>query len=213
MLASAFLFSSMAQAAPSASVGAGLTASSAGPSASVAGRLGLDSGFQLGLLVQGQQVSTAFIDGWPVTDGTAVNAQIGATVPLVRAEPVRVDVEVVSGARSLWATETDAPDDRSLILIADVSPVATVALRDGLAARLGWVQLTHLQLQPGPGLDAQGSLVRGGLVIAPTDSLQLALDAQAGGVFGFDGDGGKFLAQAGAQLRWVPGAAATWTNH
>ena len=202
-----------ALAAPQLSAGAGLTAATTGPFATLSARAHLDSSLQVGVYLRGQQVSGAFIDGWPVTEGTATSGLLGLTLPLVAGDALRLDVEVESGLRTLQATQTQAEASQSLTLIADLGPVATLAVQDGLAIRLGWMQLTHLQVQPGSALDAQGSLLRGGVVFAPTPDLQLAIDGQTGGVFGFDGDGGKYLAQVGAQVRWVPGAAASWTNH
>jgi hypothetical protein len=93
------------------------------------------------------------------------------------------------------------------VLLTDVAPMVTIPTSETLAIRVGWVQLAHAQVRPDPGLDAQSALIRGGLVWAATDNLQLVVDGGTGEVFGFDGDGGKVPAQAGTGLRWVPGAA------
>jgi hypothetical protein len=46
----------------------------------------------------------AFIDSWEVTEGTAGTGVLGLTVPLVRGDGVRVDLEVEAGLRALSAT-------------------------------------------------------------------------------------------------------------
>lgn len=48
------------------------------------------------------------------------------------------------------------------------------------------------------------------LVVAATDDLQLAVLGETGGLYGYDGDGGKYAARLGVSLRVVPGAAKSW---
>ena len=50
----------------------------------------------------------------------------------------------------------------------------------------------------------------GGLVWGLREDLQLAARAEVGGLYGYDGDGGKVLARGGLTLRWLPGASAPW---
>jgi len=213
LLAALFALIHPAAAGPSVSLGAAATAATTGATGSVGGRVGWDSGMQLGLSGSSHLVRVAFIDGYEVSDGVAFTGATDLTLPLLRSGDLRLDVELESGVRWLVATETSAPTDRSLVVLADVAPMATVDLSEAIGLRVGWVLLHHLQVRPGFALDAQGSLLRFGLVTAPSPDLQVVLDGQAGGVFGFDGDGGKFLAQAAVGLRWVPGAATTWKNH
>ncbi|MEL6348227.1 MAG: hypothetical protein AAFV53_34275 [Myxococcota bacterium] len=202
-----------ALAGPDRSLGVSAVTGTIGQSGAIAGRLRWDSGVQFGARVEGALVQGWYIDGWEVRDGTALAGVASATVPLIRSETVRIDVEIDSGLRFLSATDTDADDDQATVLLLDVAPMVTLPLGRPFAARVGWKQITHLQRRPGPGLEAQGSLLRGAVMWTPSDDLQLGIDGAVGGVFGFGGDGGKALAQAGLMMRWVPGAARTYTNH
>lgn len=204
---------SVALAAPDISVGVGASVGTATQGGALSARLRWESGFQLGLSGSGDRVTTGFIDGYRVRRGVAGTGLVTATLPLVRADRVKVDLELDVGARRLVAQDTDAPDSASWILLTDVRPMVTVPLTPSTAVRLGWTNLLHQQLAPSADLDALGGVLRGQLVVATSDDLQWVVGGDAGGLFGYGGDGGKFLASAHTTLRWVPGAARSWTNH
>lgn len=206
------LWMSVAQAEPERSVGVLLGASSADQSVAVTGRLRWPSGWQLGLRGRGARVTTGFVDGYDV-DGTHLSLVAGLTVPLVRLDGVRVDLEVDAGVQRLAPSAGSAIEEPGVGLVADVSPMVTLPVGGTSAVRVGWMNVLHQQISPSVALDAQGALVRLEGVWGVSEDLQLTLAGSTGGVFGFDGDGGKYLLGATAGLRFVPSAARTFTNH
>ncbi|MEO0604876.1 MAG: hypothetical protein AAF211_25820 [Myxococcota bacterium] len=91
--------------------------------------------------------------------------------------------------------------------------MVTLPVGGSSAIRVGWKNVFHQQISPSSALDAQGALVRVEGVLGVSDDLQVTIAGATGGVFGFDGNGGKYLAGIRAGLRFVPGAARTWKNH
>ena len=203
---------STAFAGPTGSLGVSVGPSTAEVAVTAQGRLRWDSGWQLGLRGRGARVTTGFVDGYEVR-GARVLGTLGATVPLVKLDGVQVDLELDLGAQGLQPGADAVIDATGLGLVADVSPMVTLTVGEGGAVRLGWTNVFHQQLAPSVALDAQGALIRAEGVIAVGSELQLTVGSATGGVFGFDGNGGKYLLGAHGGIRWVPGAARTWFNH
>jgi hypothetical protein len=174
-------------------------------------RLGSPTGSQVGLDLRWAEVDTAWIDGWPVSDGTAVSALVHGAAPLVRAERLRIDLRADVGGRRLAAREVAGPDDRSWALLTEVGPRATLPLAEPVSAWVGFTNVVDFQLDPSFATDGLGQILDAGLVWAPSDDWQLAAHGEAGGLYGYDGDGAKFAARVAVSLRLVPGAARTWT--
>jgi hypothetical protein len=173
-------------------------------------RLGDPAGAQLGAEVRWAEVSTAWIDGWTVEAGTAASALARGAVPLARAERLRLDLRAQAGCRWLFARQTTSPQDRSLALLTEIGPRATLRVSAPTAVWLGFENVLDFQLDPSFATDGLGQLMSAGLVVAPTPDLQLELLGEAGGLYGYDGDGAKFGARAGLSLKFVPGAARSW---
>jgi hypothetical protein len=173
------------------------------------GRLRI-GGAQLGLTARGSELRAAWIDGWPVDDGRAGAVLAHAAVPLVDRGGFRFDLRAQVGPRWMVARATEAPTSSSLALLTAVGPRATLDLGDRAAVQLGVDQVTDLQLDPGFAMDGLGQLLQGAVVRAVGDDWQVALSAETGGLFGYDGDGAKYATRAGVSLRFVPGAAASW---
>ena len=202
---------SVVHAAPATALGVTAGLSSADQSLTASGRLRWESGLQLGLQAQMARISTGFVDGYEV-QGAKLATTLGLTVPLVRLETVQVDLEVELGMQGLRPEAGSQTEDLGLALITDLAPMVTIPTGDRFALRLGWEHLLHSQISPSLALDAQGALIRAEGVLALNEDLQLSLGGSTGGVFGFGGDGGKYLIGAQVGLRWLPGAARTWKN-
>lgn len=206
-----WLWVTMAWAGPDRALGVDAGVSTAEQGGSVSGRLRWDSGWQLGLRGYAARVTTGFVDGFEVRGARGVGT-VGLTVPLVKRDAVQVDIEVDAGAQALVPEAGADIEETGIGIVADVSPMVTLPVAGG-ALRLGWRNVFHQQLTPSVALDAQGALIRAEGVIPVGDDLQVTVRGETGGVFGFGGDGGKYLAGARLGLRWVPGAASTWLNH
>lgn len=199
--------------APDASLGVRGETSINGSGGTVELRGRLDSGVQLGLQLQAERVGRHYIDGWPARGGVSGRVLATTAIPLVVRDRIQLDFVAEGGVRGLSVQDTRAVQDTALFVQADVGVMATLPLRPGVAARLGWMQLTHLQVDPSVGIDATGAELRSSLVMAASQDIQLTGHLGVGGVLGFGGDGRKHVARAGLGLRWVPGAARTYTNH
>ena len=202
----------LAHAGPVGSLGMDAGVSTAERAGALEGRLRWKKGWQLGLRGEGAQVTQGFVDGFAV-DGVRLGSTLEFTVPLVRLDTVQVDLEVDAGLQRLRPADGSVIDEPAMTVIADVSPMVTLPVGETLAVRLGWKNIFHQQVSPSVALDAQGAVVRAEGVFAFADDLQLTFAGATGGVFGFGGDGGKYLAGVRAGLRFVPGAARTWKNH
>lgn len=208
------LWGALAGAAPNHAVEAAVDTSTAnlvGGSLSWRSRFG--NGIQLGATFRAAGVRRAYISGYPVRSGQQFGGTLDLGVPLVRTDAVQFDVEIELGARGLMAGETDGDADRAWVLVTDLRPMATLPLHEMVALRVGFTHVLHHQFGPSFGLEAQGAMPRLELVTAPTEHLQLVLVGEAGGAFGFGGDGGKFAAAGQLAVRWVPGNARTYLNH
>lgn len=201
----------LAHASPDAAIALTAGAGSADRSVEIGGRVRLGRDWQLGARVRQAWVRAGFVDGRAV-EGTRQLASLGAGVPLVRGASASVTLELDVGASSLQPEPDPASLGRNLSLIADLSPMVTLPLGQRAALRLGWAHLLREQVHPSVALDTQGALLRGLAVFAPGPDLQLVLGGATGGLYGFGGDGGKYLAEGHAALRWVPARARTWTN-
>ena len=170
------------------------------------------SGLQAGAEVRLGSAQALYLDGWPVDGGTTLGALGQLSLPLAHSGPVALDLRIDGGPTLLAADEATPSGARSLGARLEVSPLATVALREGLAGQLGWTLVTGLQLQPGFAVDALGQVLVAGGVVALSDSLQLSVRGETGGLYGYNGDGGKYLVRGGVGLRWIPGSADRWLN-
>jgi hypothetical protein len=184
--------------------------SNADMSAILSARMGDPDSSQIGAEVRWAEVSKAWIDGWPVEEGSAASVLVRGAVPLARAERLRLDLRVQAGGRQMWARQTTSPDDRSLALLTEVGPRATLLVAEPAAVWVGFENVLDFQLDPSFATDALGQRLGAGLVVAPDQNLQLELFGEAGGLYGYDGDGAKFSSRAGLSLKIVPGAARSW---
>ncbi|MEN0065521.1 MAG: hypothetical protein AAGA48_25480 [Myxococcota bacterium] len=205
------LLTTLAHAGPAGALGVDAGVSTADRTLALNGRLRFEKGWQLGFRGFGAQVTEGFVDGFAV-DGTRLGGTVELTVPLVRLETVQVDIEVDAGIQQLQPEADSRIDDNGVSVIADLSPMVTLPLGGTGALRVGWKNVFHQQVAPSSALDAQGALIRAEGVLALNEDLQLAIGGATGGIFGFNGDGGKYLAGAHAAFRWVPGMARTWKN-
>ncbi len=171
----------------------------------------LDSGVQLGAMVQVGQARGVYLDGWPVTGGRTRAVLGSVTVPLIQ-RGVQMDLRLDLGPQFLAATETTGPHSSAFGVRGVLSPMATVPLGERAALRLGWSFKYAMELDPVRDTEAQAFIIRGGVNLALSQSVQLAALVESGSVFGFDGDGAKYLNRGTLGVRWTPASATPWFN-
>ncbi|MFT5681214.1 MAG: hypothetical protein ACI8RZ_002120, partial [Myxococcota bacterium] len=208
-----YLFSLMSVAsATDHAVSLSASHSAAESQAAASWELRTDSGIQIGLRGRAGQVHAVYLDGWPVSDGVALSGAGMLTLPLIHTDSVLLDLRTESGLRWLNATETTAPQSTNVVGLFQIGPVATMPVTDRFAAQLGWSALLNQQLSPTLTSDSIGQVLIGGGAIALTEDLQLSALAETGGLFGYDGDGAKYLLRGTVGIRWMPDQANHWFN-
>jgi hypothetical protein len=176
------------------------------PRARLEWRAKLHNNVQLGISGQAGLGRGLYLDGWPVDGGRTLTAQLSASAPLVHQERVQIDLQLDTGPRFLRASEPVGEDLNSSVALAiGLRPLATIAVNDALDVQLGWTARFDLQLAPTPTPDALGQLLLAGAVLHLRPGLDLALRAETGGLYGYGGDGGKYVSRGGLALRWFPG--------
>jgi hypothetical protein len=171
-------------------------------------RLRLSNGLQLGAEVRYAPSRRSYIDGFATTGGAARYGTLRALVPLASSGPLELGLGTTLGVRALSVDTTPGPDRDSLALTSEIGPVAHLRLTRGLTLRAGWLQVTTLQTRPNTAVDALGQVLLLGATAPVTDTVQLYADFETGGLFGYDGDGGKYLTRGLIGARWVLGGAA-----
>lgn len=195
--------------APSTWHAFGLAGGVSNVDASVTGayRLGLAGGWQLGLDAILSRKREAYISGRELDRGTALSGAALAMIPLVQRGPLSMHLRLGAGLRRLDGEGPQAPRGTSLALTTELGPIANLAVTPGFTVRTGFVNVLNLQLDPATDVDALGQMLTFGVNKALGSSLQIHVDVETGGLFGYDGDGGKYLTRGTLGLRYVPGAA------
>ncbi|HEU4404358.1 MAG TPA: hypothetical protein VFS43_03615 [Polyangiaceae bacterium] len=177
-------------------------------------RVRLPGGTQFGLDARYASLREGYISGYAVESGAALAGSAVAMIPWARFGPVDLDVRLSAGARALDADETRSPDRSSTALTTDFGPVVNVHAAPWLTLRTGWLNVVNLQLAPATDLDALGQIVLAGVAVPVGDRLLAHADFETGGLFGYDGDGGKYLTRVSVGLRWVLGESGgrPWTT-
>jgi hypothetical protein len=194
----------------SASAAGGL--SPADTAVELAYRLRLRSELQLGLSARGSFVRTGFVDGFRASNGRSVSGLALVMVPLARRGRLSIDFRGALGARTSDFDESAAPDSVSFVIPSQLGVIANVSF-PSVTLRAGWMNVVDVAVAPKGAIDTLGQLLLLGAAVPVSDSLQLYADGETGGVFGYDGDGAKYVTRAAFGLRWVSGQGArTWTN-
>jgi hypothetical protein len=176
-------------------------------------RLRLPSELQLGFVARASAVRKGFVDGFPARDGQMFSGLGLAIVPLARRGPLAMDLRGGLGLRASGFDTAGGPETSSRVMMTQLALIANVRATSFLTVRTGFVSVLDLALSPAGGIDALGQLLVLGAVVPVSDALQVYVDGETGGVFGYDGDGDKYVARAAIGLRWVSGREArAWTT-
>ena len=190
-----------------------LTGSNFDSGASLGYRTRFRGGAQLGIEARALAAREAYVDGFAATGGYSVAGLAIGMLPMVQAGPLDLHLRASVGGRSLKVDETTGPRERSFTLVSEVGPVVNVRVSQDLTLRTGWLAITNFQLSPRFDSEALGQVLLAGAVMPLTPDLQLHADVETGGLFGFDGDGGKYVLRGSVGARWVLGGSArSWLS-
>jgi hypothetical protein len=174
----------------------------------------------LGAEVRLGDARALYLDGWPVSEGRSLSALVGGSAPLATSGGASIDLQVHGGLRTLSA-EVPSPEDAAGAVIpgqswgwlVEVTPMGTLPVGERGAAQVGWTAIFAQQRSPSVATETLGQVLVGGYTHALSEDVQVHLRLETGGLYGFDGDGGKVLTRATVGVRLVPGQAQSWLNH
>ncbi len=198
--------SSWDRAASSFALGARLSNFGAGAALDVRVRTAGET--QLGLDLGLGRDWDVFVGGHAGHDALRLDAGLSVLTPIWRREQVSLSFGARAHVRRIdGASQTSALAQRaSWAAGGDLLFVTHAGLSDRVVLRAGVVVPVVFELAPEVQPDIVGALLSLGTAIALTEQLSLTLDADAGGVFGANGDGAKFLARGTVALRFQIGA-------
>lgn len=194
---------------PELSVGVGARASNFGAGALVDLRLRTRRELQLGVDVAAGRDWDAYVGGHASEEARRFDVGLQLLAPVWRRDEVtfsfgaRAHLRRLAGAESAsnlaeassWAVGVD------LATLVHAPLGARGMLRAGAVIPLGFEVAPEFHADTTGSAGALGTL---GVAVSLTDHLALSLDVDAGGAFGADGDGMKFLARGVLALRVTP---------
>lgn len=186
-----------------ASVGVSARADNFGQGGLVDARLRIGAN-QLGLDVYAGHERKAFISGFAVEDALRVDVHLRGLWQVWQQGPARFSLLTRAGARSFSAATGNAPESASWAVSAEMGALVHADVHPRAVARFGVLVPLLFQLDPAFSNDVNGALLSLGIAVALRDQLLLTANLNSGGIFGADGDAGKFLVQGTLGVRWAP---------
>lgn len=193
---------------------AALRASALGYGVQLGYRARLRRGVGLGLEIEGLYDPEAVLGGYPTERNGFANARVPVFIPALRSSALTMAVLVAPGVRFAGSGEPGFGPDRSLAVTLETGVFAYLHATPRLTWMLGVELPVAIQVDPITDLSEVGTLLATGPVVTLSDRINLFATVDAGGLFGSDGDAGKFLIRgtAGVRIHWGVGAA-DWTAY
>jgi hypothetical protein len=193
------------------SIGVGARVSNFGAGGALELRLRTASEIQIGVDASAGRDWDVFVGGYAGHDARRFDAGASLLAPVWR----RDDVTMSIGARAYLRRLASATSTSNLAPASswaaglDLALLLHAPLRERGMLRVGAVIPVGFEVSPEFHADTTGSggaLLSLGGAVALSDHLALTIDVDAGGAFGANGDGMKFLARGTVALRFQPGA-------
>ncbi|MEM9458454.1 MAG: hypothetical protein AAGF11_30030 [Myxococcota bacterium] len=191
-----------------------LRASALGYGAQVGYRARFRRGVGLGLEVEGLYDPEAVLGGYATEHNGFVNARVPVFIPAVRSSALTMAVLVAPGVRFARSVDPGYGPDQSLAVTLEPGVFAYLHATPRLTWMLGVTMPVAIQVDPITDVAELGTLVATGPVVTLGRHVNLFATVDTGGLFGSDGDAGKFLIRgtAGVRIHWGVGAA-DWTAY
>ncbi len=171
-------------------------------------RVRLASGTQLGVDVQAAVGQEGRIGGFAAEDTTEFQALAVALWPLLQNGALDLGIRTAVGPRFVTADDDSLVDDSGTILYSEFGPIANVTVSDRWLVRSGFVVPVAFELSPTSELAETGALLLLGASAQVATATDVFADFSTGGLFGFGGDGTKFLARGVVGVRTRFGASS-----
>ena len=165
-------------------------------------------GFSGGLELESVYLPEAFLGGFAVPNDVRLAVRAPLQMPVLRATDFEMAVTLAPGLRWTRALEDAEPHAQSLAVTADVGVFAYLH-RPRFSWMAGLDSPFSIQLDPIRDLDLIGTLLATGPIVPINDRLNWYATLEGGGVFGSNGDAGKFLVRGTTGIRafFGPGRA------
>ena len=171
-------------------------------------------GLGLGLEVEGLYDPEAVLGGHVTERNGFINARVPVFFPMLRSDRLTMALLVAPGVRVGLAGEPGFGPDRSVAATLETGVFAYLHVSRRFTWMLGVDIPLAVQVDPITDVSEIGTLIATGPVVTLTPQLNLYATVDAGGLFGSDGDGGKFLLRGTAGVRFHWGMnAADWTAY
>ncbi|MEM7605330.1 MAG: hypothetical protein AAF411_08230 [Myxococcota bacterium] len=160
-----------------------------------------NGGQRLGLAASFGHAREVIVVGFAAENELVGSLGVESRFPILRRPRVQVDLGLDAAVRRVFGDDGPPQDaSGSWALEVHASMIGTARAGRG-AVRLGILVPFSMELAPEVVNDAQGALLHAGFTYPLSDRLWLDFDADAGGLFGSDGDAAKFLARGRFSLR------------
>lgn len=171
-------------------------------------RLRLARGVQVGLEVEGVFAPEAFIGGLATERNAVVAGRVPLLVPVLRTRRLTMALALVPGVRATRSYRSGPAEADGLSVTLHIGAFAYLRAAPRLTWMAGVDNPVSIQVDPIVDVDQLGTLLVTGPVVPISDRWSWFATVEAGGIFGSDGDAGKFLVRGTTGLRLVFGASA-----
>jgi len=171
-------------------------------------RVRLRHGIGLGFELEGSFAPRAYIGGYPVDQNAIVGGRVPLFFPVHRARRLTVALTLAPGVRATRSFDPGFAESSGLALTVNLGVTAYLRAHERLTLTLGIDNPVSIQIDPIVDLDQLGTLLVFGPVVPINQRLSWYASVEAGGLFGSDGDAGKFFARGTTGVRVVLGASA-----
>lgn len=190
---------------PVFALGAYATADNFAATGGLEGRLRLPRA-QLSLRAEGGRARSAYVAGHATEDAAVSRVTLETRLAAGRIGSARFGLHLSAGGRFTRGGEGNAPEGNGRALELGLGLVATMPVGPRGAVRAGVLVPFSLEIAPEVVNDMQGALLTVGGGVALTDRLWLHGQIDTGGIFGADGDAGKFLFRGTLAIRGLFGS-------
>jgi len=171
-------------------------------------RLRVRHGIGMGVELEAGFAPLAYIGGYPTHDDAVIRARAPLFFPVHRSQRLTMALGFAPGVRVVRSASPGFASRRGVTITADIGAYAYVHAHARLTWLLGFELPVGIQIDPITDVDTIGTLLVTGPVVPLGERSSWYATLEGGGLFGSDGDAGKFLVRGTTGIRVVLGASA-----
>lgn len=171
-------------------------------------RLRLRRGIGVGVEAEAGFAPRAYIGGYATRDDAVIRARAPLFFPVLRSPRLTMALSFAPGVRVVRSADPGFGERRGVTITADLGATAYVHAPPRLTWLVGFELPVGIQVDPIHDIDTLGALLVTGPVVPLGDRVSWFATIEGGGLYGSDGDAGKFLVRGTTGLRLVFGTSA-----